>query len=96
MAGPTSQSTGLIAVTAGTLKYIGKNIINGIVAMPGATVTVYDNAVGDTSGNMILQVVNANTSSLDHIMNIGVRCDLGLTVVVSGTTTGGIVFFGGN
>lgn len=95
MASPTSQSTGLIAPTAGTLLYIGKNILNGVIAMPGTTVTLYDNAAGTATGNIIHQIVNAGTNSLDHILNIGCRFDIGMSVVVTGGT-GGIIYFSGN
>lgn len=95
MASPTAQSTGLIAPTAGTLVYIGKNIINGITAMPGTTITIYDNAAGTATGNIVAQVINAGTSSIDNMFNIGVRCDLGFSVVVT-AGAGAIVYFGGN
>lgn len=95
MASPTSQSTGLIAPTAGSLLCIGKNIINGVLAMPGTTVTVYDNAAGTATGNILVQVVNASTSSIDHTLNIGVRADNGISVVVT-AGTGAIIHFSGN
>lgn len=95
MASPTSQSTGLLAPTAGTLLYIGKNILNGVIAMPATTITIYDNALGTATGNIVYQVVNASTSSIDHMLNIGVRCDNGISVVVTGGT-GALVYFGGN
>lgn len=94
MSSTSAQSTGLLAVTTGQLLYAGKNLINGVIAMPGATITIYDNAAGTATGNIVAQVVNADTSSHDHIFNVPVRCDLGFTVVISGTTTGAIVFFG--
>lgn len=95
MASPTSQSTGLLAPTAGTLLYIGKNIVNGVIAMPSTTVTIYDNAAGTATGNILFQAVNAGTSSIDHMLNIGCRADTGLSVVVTGGT-GAIIYFGGN
>lgn len=94
MANPTSQSSGLIT-TAGLLLYTGKNIINGLLATPGNTITVYDNAAGTATGNVIAQVINAGTSSQDLMFNIGVRCDNGVSVV-STAGNGGIVYFGGN
>lgn len=94
MASPTSQSSGLIS-TAGLLLYIGKNIINGLVATPGCTITVYDNAVGTATGNVIAQLINPGTNSADLMFNIGCRCDNGVSVVTSGGN-GGIVYFGGN
>ena len=94
MGSPTSQSTGLVPVTAGTLHTNGRQFVNGVLAMPGATVTLYDNNTGTATGNIVFQVVNAGTNSLDHILQCAVRCDIGLTIVVSGTTTGAIVYFG--
>lgn len=95
MASPTSQSTGLIAPTAGTLLYIGKNILNGVVLQPGTTVTLYDNAAGTATGNIVFQGVNAGTSSLDHMLNIGCRFDIGMSIVVT-AGTGAVVYFSGN
>lgn len=95
MANPTSQSTGLIAPTAGTLLYIGKNIVNGAIASPGTTVSIYDNALGDASGTLVLRVINPGTTTLDHILNIGSRVDNGISVVVT-AGAGAICYFGGN
>ena len=95
MAAPTSQSSGLIGITAGQLLYKGKNILNGVSVPPGGTVTIYDNAIGDTSGNVLALVANPGTATLDFLFNIGVRADLGLSVVVA-TAANGIVYFGGN
>ena len=94
MASPTSQSTGLRA-TAGTLLYQGKNICNGILCTAGCTATVYDNAVGDNSGNVVVRLENPGTTTLDILFNIGVRVDNGLSLVTAGGN-GAIVYFGGN
>lgn len=95
MANPTSQSSGLIA-TAGQCLYIGKNIVNGLLVTPGASATIYDNAAGTATGNVITQIVNTTgTVPIDILFNIGVRVDLGLTLVASGGN-GAIVYFGGN
>lgn len=94
MANPTSQSSGLL-VTAGLLLYQGRNIVNGLLATPGNTITVYDNAAGTASGNVIAQIINAGTSSQEMMFNIGVRCDNGISIV-SSAGNGGIVYFGGN
>lgn len=93
-ASPTSQSTGLLAPGTFNSVYIGKNIINGAIAQPGTTVTVYDSLTAG-SGNIILQIVNASTSSIDHMVNIGIRCDIGISITVTGGT-GANVYFGGN
>jgi len=93
MASPTSQSTGLLAVNTYNGLYVGKNIINGVIAQPGATVTVWDSLTAG-SGNVVVQIVNAGTSSLDHVFNLGVRCDIGLSITVSGAP--GTVYFGAN
>jgi len=88
----TAISTGLLA--AGTyLITATKGMMNGVLAMPGATVTCYDNAAGVASGTVLDQAVNAGTSSIDHMYNVPVRFDNGLTVVVSGGS--GIVLWGG-
>jgi len=92
MASPTSQSTGLLAAGTYNALYIGRNIINGVIAQPGATVTVYDSLTA--TGNVVVQIVNAGTNSLDHIFNLGVRCDNGITIVVAGGN--GTVYFGAN
>jgi hypothetical protein len=88
----TSQSSGLL-VTAGLLLYTGKNIINGLSATPGNTITVYDNAAGTATGTVIAQIVNAGTSTIDFVPAVGIRCDNGISIV-SAAGNGGIVYFG--
>lgn len=92
---PTAQSSGLL--TAGNSALLGganRNIINGVSVLPGSTVTIYDNATA-ASGPIATEVVNASTSSLDHLFNIGVRIRYGMWVVVTGGS-GAIVYYGGN
>lgn len=95
MASPTSQTSGLLAAGTYNALYIGKNIINGTIAQPGTTVTVYDSLTAG-SGNIVMQITNPGTNSIDHMLNIGVRCDIGISISVVGASSGAIVYFGGN
>ncbi len=92
MATPTTQSSGLI-VTAGLLLSAGRGTVNGLSATPGNTITVYDNAAGTATGNVLAQIVNAGTSTLDVIFDNAVRADNGISIV-SVAGNGGIVYFG--
>ena len=88
MAG-TAKSSGLKA--AGTyLLDTGRGILSGLHAISDgtnvATVTAYDNAVGDTSGVIIAKVNGSvTTGSNGVIFTTPVRYDVGLTIVVAGT-----------
>lgn len=92
MASPTAQSSGLLAAGTYTI-FAGKGTLNGILADVGATITAYDNPSAG-SGSVVTKAVNAGTSTLDHMFNVAVRFDTGLTVVVSGGNA--IVYWGGN
>lgn len=98
MAG-TAISSGLKA--AGTHQiFTGRGIVSAVHAISDgtnvATVTVYDNASGDTSGNIIAKVNGSvTTGSNGAYFTTPVRCDVGCTVVVTGTgAPQGIVHFG--
>ncbi len=95
----TAQSSGLKA--AGTYQiFVGRGVISAVHAISDgtnvATVTVYDNASGDTSGNVLAKVNGSvTTGSNGALFTTPVRCDIGCTVVVAGTgTPQGIVHFG--
>lgn len=89
----TSQSSGL-RVTAGTVIFAGRHLVNGLLATAGNTVTIYDNAVGDTSGDVIARLENPGTTTLTMLFPVAVRCNLGLTMV-SAAGNGAIVYYGG-
>jgi len=98
MAG-SAQSSGI--KTAGTYQiFTGRGIISAVHAISDgtnvATVTVYDNAAGDTSGNVLAKVNGSvTTGSNGAYFTTPVRCDTGCVVVVAGTgTPQGIVHFG--
>jgi hypothetical protein len=95
----TAQSGGLKG--AGTYQiFVGKGVISAVHAVSDgtnvATVTLYDNASGDTSGNVLAKINGSvTTGSNGAIWTTPIRCDVGLTMVVSGTgTPQGIVYFG--
>jgi hypothetical protein len=98
MAG-SAQSSGLKA--AGTYQiFLGRGIVSAVHAISDgtnvSTVTVYDNAAGDTSGTVIAKVNGSvTTGSNGAYFTTPVRVDNGCVVVVSGTgTPQGIVHFG--
>lgn len=98
MAG-TAQSSGL--KTAGTYQiFVGRGVISAVHAISDgtnvATVTVYDNAAGDTSGNIIAKVNGSvTTGSNGAYFTTPVRVDTGCTLVVTGSgAPQGIVHFG--
>ena len=95
----TAQSSGL--KTTGTFQiFTGRGVISAVHAISDgtnvATVTLYDNAAGDTSGNILAKVNGSvTTGSNGAIWTTPIRCDTGLTMVVAGTgTPQGIVYFG--
>jgi hypothetical protein len=85
----TSISSGLLTPATATL-ITGKATVNGVMVAPSATITIYDNTAA--SGNVILTFVNASTSTQDALFNRAVRCDIGLTYVISGGNA--IIYFG--
>jgi hypothetical protein len=98
MAG-TAQSSGL--KTAGTYQiFVGRGVISAVHAISDgtnvATVTIYDNAAGDSSGNVLAKVNGSvTTGSNGAYFTTPVRCDIGCTMIVAGTgTPQGIVHFG--
>ena len=98
MAG-SAQSSGL--KTAGTYQvFLGRGIVSAVHAISDgtnvATVTVYDNAAGDTSGDVIAKVNGSvTTGSNGAYFTTPVRCNLGCVIVVAGAgTPQGIVHFG--
>lgn len=85
------------ALTGTTTLFTGKNYLNSIQATTDGTndavVTVYDNTAGSGTIVAVLTVLGAN--KFGHIpFEIGVRCKVGLTVVVSGTGATGYVTYG--
>jgi len=85
MAG-TAQSSGLLSAGTTTV-YQGKGILSAVHAISDstnvATVTVYDDV---TASGTILAKVNGtvNTGSNAAVFTTPVRCEIGITVVVSG------------
>lgn len=51
---------------------------------PGATVTCYDNILGNTSGNIVAKIVNAGTSTLSFVPRGFPAYNQGLYATVSG------------
>jgi len=99
----TSRSTGLLGVgTTVVSSYV--NYVNGISVISDstntATVTIYDSADGVTNmtnAKTIAKVsATVNTGSNSLAFTNPIRCENGITVVVSGTgTPAAIVLFGG-
>lgn len=95
----TAQTSGL--KTAGTYQiFLGRGVISAVHAISDgtnvATVTVYDNATGDTSGDIVAKVNGSvTTGSNGAYFTTPVRVNLGCTLVVTGTgSPQGIVHFG--
>jgi hypothetical protein len=83
-------SSGLINATAGQLIHVGKGVLSGVSVITDsvnvATLTVYDNALGDTSGTVLARIsATATTGANSLAMVTPIRADLGISVVVSGT-----------
>lgn len=90
-------SSGLLAAGTTTV-YQGKGVLSAVHAISDstnvATVTVYD---GLSAAGTILAKVNGtvNTGSNAAVFTTPIRCDIGITVVVSGAgTPQGIVHYG--
>ena len=95
----TAISSGI--KNAGTVQvYTGKGILSGVTAISDstnvATVIIYDNAAGDTSGNVLAKTnATVNTGSNCLTLATPIRCDLGITISVTGVgTPQGIVYYG--
>jgi len=85
----TAISSGVL--TPGTVTLAtGRGTMNGILAQPGATVTIYDNTAA--SGNVLALVVNAGTNTEEYLFNRAIRHDIGLTVVTAAANS--VVYFG--
>ena len=91
-------SSGAIA-TGTTNVYNGKGSMNGLLVISDgvntATAIVYDNTAG--SGTVLARASATTTQGAVNIQfNTPVRCDIGLTVVVSGAGAPlAVVYFGG-
>ena len=95
----TAQSSGIL--TTGTAQVTkGRGVISAVHSISDntnvATVTVYDNDAGDTSGTVLAKVNGSVTiGSNGAIWTTPVRYEYGITVVVAGTgTPQGIVYYG--
>ena len=95
----TAQSSGL--KTSGNYQiFTGRGVISAVHAISDgtnvATITLYDNNTADTSGNILAKVNGSvTTGSNGAIWTTPIRCDIGCTMVVTGTgTPQGIVYFG--
>lgn len=87
---PTAVSSGVLVPGTYTL-FAGRHTLNGITALPGATVTVYDNPLA-ASGPIVETVVNAGTNTVHANYSRAIRLENGLTVVVAAANA--IVRFG--
>lgn len=94
----TAQSSGLLS--AGTTSvWTGKGVLSGVMVITDnvntATVTVYDNPSA-ASGTVLAQCSATSITGANSLAFVTpVRCDNGLTVVVSGTgSPKAIVYFG--
>lgn len=93
----TSQSSGLLGAGTNTV-YTGKGTLTAVTVISdgtnAATATVYDNTVG--SGTVLAKALVSGAIGVFHLpFPIHVRCDVGLTVVLSGTGSGVILHYGG-
>lgn len=87
----TSISSGILAAASTTVLFDGRHTLNGITALPGAVVIVYDNTAA--SGKQVAVVDNTGATISQHlIFNDAVRQDIGLTVAVTGGAA--IVYYG--
>lgn len=93
-------SSGLIGATAGAIITTGKSILSGVTVITDtvnvATATVYDNAVGNASGNVIARVSATATTGANSIAFVTpIRAELGLSIVVVGSgSPQAIVYYG--
>ena len=96
MSNSTALSSGLLA--AGTTTVIArKSMLSGLTVISdgtnAATATVYDNASA-ASGTILAKAVANATMPTAHVDGTSrVRADNGITVVVSGTGSGAIVYY---
>jgi hypothetical protein len=93
----TAQTSGLLAAGTTTV-YSGKGTLNAITVISdgtnAVTLTVYDNTAG--SGTVLAKALVSGAVGVYHMpFPTHVRCDNGITVVLAGTGSGAIVFFGG-
>lgn len=96
MSKATSLSSGLLA--AGTTTVVArKSILDGLVVISDgtntATAIVYDNSSAGSGTVVAKAVATANCPTVSVFTTNHVRADNGLTVVVSGTGSGAVVYF---
>lgn len=90
-----STSSGSIAVTTGVQQVVGQGILTYASVVGGTTgnaLTIYDGL--STSGLLLAEVKNATAVSQDaNIPAVGVRYNVGLFVVVSGTGSTAVLHY---
>jgi hypothetical protein len=95
-----ARSSGIISATAGTNIAKGRNILSGLMVVSDnvntASVTVYDNALGDTSGLVLARLSATVTTGANSLAFVTPICaENGLSVSVTGTgAPQAIVYFG--
>lgn len=63
-------------------------------AAADATLTLYDNALGDTSGTVLATIfVKSGTSSQQVVLTYGVRCNKGLSYSLVGAASTALVHY---
>lgn len=93
----SAQSSGLLAAGTTTIA-TGRNYFSGLLVITDntnvATVTIYDNTAA--SGTVLAKLSATSTTGANSLaLATPVRCDNGITVVVSGTgTPQAVVYFG--
>lgn len=98
MSRSTAVSTGALASGSTTVVRSGASILNVITATTdgtnNATVTVYDNTAASGKVIAVVIVPGANLSRSTNFLP-GLRCEIGMTVVVTGTGATAYVAHGG-
>lgn len=98
MAKTTAVSSGALATGSTTTLAAGHSALNTINVLTDgtnpATVTVYDNTA---ASGKVIAVMSVPGASLSSVLSFypAVRCDIGLTIVVSGTGATGYISYGG-
>ncbi len=93
-----AKSSGLVAATAATAVMAQPTILSGVTAISDgtndATVIVYDNASA-ASGTVLAKVyADSTVGSNTVIFATPVKAEAGITISVTGTNSGGIVYYG--
>lgn len=92
----SSISSGLLA--AGTTTVINrKTRLNGFLALSDgtnlATVVIYDNASAGSGLVLGQALANSSKPTTTQSFDNPVKCDFGITVVVTGTGSGAVIYY---